>query len=106
MSNYTKNSCTTSITLKTIVIIGGITWGLIGLGMILGSIGNWNIINIIFGSVPVLEAVLYIIIGVAAVMMIFDCKCKKCKGEASVSSANTDKNVDENIDENKTEKSI
>jgi len=100
MSNYMKNSCTTSITLKTIVIIGGVNWGLIGLGMLLGSIGNWNVINILLGSAPVVEAVVYIVIGVAAVMMIFDCQCKECKGNASVSSATTD------VNEKETEKNL
>jgi len=100
MSNYMKNNCTTSITIKTIVIIGGIDLGLIGLGMILGSMGNWNVLNILLGSAPVLEAVVYVAIGVAAVMMIFDCQCKKCKGSTSSTVSST------NVDEKKMEESV
>ncbi len=95
-----KNNCTTSITIKTIVIIGGIDLGLIGLGMILGSMGNWNVLNILLGSAPVLEAVVYVAIGVAAVMMIFDCQCKKCKGSTSSTVSST------NVDEKKMEESV
>lgn len=63
---------------KVLVIIGGVNWGLIGLGMLLGTTGGWNVVNMILGSVPVLEAVVYVLVGVAAVMKIFGCKCSKC----------------------------
>jgi uncharacterized protein len=65
---------------KVLVIIGGLNWGLIGLGMLLGSAGGWNVVNMIFGSMPTVEAIVYVLVGVAAVMKIFGCKCGKCKG--------------------------
>ncbi len=69
--------------IKILVIVGGINWGLIGLGMLLGK--TWNLVNLILGSMPVIEAIVYLLVGVAAVLMIFGCKCKKC----AVSMENT-----------------
>ena len=95
---YKKDGCTTSMVIKSLVIIGGIDLGLIGLGMILGSLGNWNVIDLIVGSSPILEAVVYIVIGVAAVMMIFDCNCSECKGKNTSTSTSTSTST-ENVDE-------
>lgn len=53
---------------RILVIIGGINWGLVGLGMLMGS--NWNVVGLIFGSVPTLEAIIYILVGLAAVWML------------------------------------
>lgn len=78
--------CTMSWVTKILVIIGGINWGLIGLGMLLGSLEGWNVVNMLLGSVPVLEAVVYLLVGISAVMLIFSCKCGKCM-EACASCA-------------------
>lgn len=55
---------------RVLVVIGGINWGLIGLGMLTGGSG-WNVVSMIFGSVPVLEAVIYVLVGLAAVWMVW-----------------------------------
>ncbi len=60
---------------KVLLIIGGLNWGLVGIGMLMSV--NLNVINIIFGSMPTLEAIIYILVGIAAVMKIFGCRCKK-----------------------------
>ena len=52
---------------RILVIIGGVNWGLVGLGMLMGS--NWNVVNMILGGVPMLEAVIYILVGLAAIRM-------------------------------------
>ena len=64
---------------KVLVVIGGINWGLVGLGMLLGDAGGWNVVNMIVGSIPTLEGIVYVLVGVSAIMMIFGCKCAKCK---------------------------
>ncbi len=74
-----KGGCTGAVIAKVLVVIGGINWGLVGLGMLLGVAGGWNIVNMILGSVPVLEAIVYVLVGISAIMMIFGCKCGKCK---------------------------
>ena len=74
------HGCMPSKIAKILVIIGGINWGLIGIGMLLGKMGGYNVVNMIFGSMPTLEAIVYLLVGVAAVMKIFHCKCSKCTG--------------------------
>ncbi|MFA5132014.1 MAG: DUF378 domain-containing protein [Candidatus Paceibacterota bacterium] len=54
---------------RVLVIVGGVNWGLVGLGMLAG--GNWNVVNMILGSVPTLEAVVYVLVGLAAVKMVW-----------------------------------
>lgn len=66
--------------IKILVIIGSINWGLIGLGMLLGQMSSWNVVSMVFGSMPTLEAIIYVLVGVAAVLKIFGCKCHKCAG--------------------------
>lgn len=61
---------------KVLLIIGGINWGLVGIGMLLGS--NWNVVHLILGFSPIIEAIVYILVGVAAVVKIFGCNCHKC----------------------------
>lgn len=43
-----------------LLVIGGLNWGLIGLA-------NYNLVGMIFGSIPMLENLIYIVVGVAAV---------------------------------------
>jgi uncharacterized protein len=62
---------------KILLIVGGLNWGLVGIGMLMNS--NWNVIDLIFGSLPIVEAVIYVLVGLAAVMKIFGCCCKECR---------------------------
>lgn len=68
--------CMGSKSVKTLLIVGGINWGILGVGMLMGS--DWNVVHMILGSIPTLEAIVYVLVGVAGVMRIFGCKCKKC----------------------------
>jgi uncharacterized membrane protein YuzA (DUF378 family) len=63
---------------KILVIVGGLNWGLVGVGMILGKESAWNLVTMLLGSMPTLEAVVYILVGISAILMIFRCKCKMC----------------------------
>ncbi len=55
-----------------LLIIGGLNWGLTALG--------WNVVNMILGGVPALENLVYILVGLAAIVEIFKHKstCKVC----------------------------
>ena len=66
-----------------LLIIGGINWLLIGLGGFLG--GNWNVVYMLLGSWPVVEWLVYILVGLSAVYEIVTHKknCKDCGGTAS-----------------------
>ncbi|MFA5751262.1 MAG: DUF378 domain-containing protein [Candidatus Paceibacterota bacterium] len=67
--------------MRILVIIGGINWGLVGLGMLINSNANWNIVHMILARVPVVEAIIYLLVGISAVILIFNCKCSKCVPE-------------------------
>ena len=64
---------------KILLIVGGINWGLVGVGVLMGkSLEAWNVVHMILGSVPVVEGIVYVLVGIAAVIKIFGCRCKKC----------------------------
>ena len=48
-----------------LVMIGGINWLLVGIGGFVGS--DWNVVHLILGSWPVVEWIVYILVGVSAV---------------------------------------
>jgi uncharacterized membrane protein YuzA (DUF378 family) len=77
--------CMPSMIANILVIVGGLNWGLVGVGMLMGS--EWNLVNMIFSSMPKVEAIVYVVVGLSAVMMLFGCKCKKCMGGSCDSSA-------------------
>lgn len=49
-----------------LLIVGGLNWGLVGLGNLLGA-GNWNVVEIVLGTVPTLANVVYVLVGLSAV---------------------------------------
>ncbi|MGI6272019.1 MAG: DUF378 domain-containing protein [Anaerohalosphaeraceae bacterium] len=51
---------TLDITVWTLLVIGGLNWGLIGLS-------NFNLIAAIFGEMTALTRIIYTLIGIAAV---------------------------------------
>lgn len=90
-----------SMIAKILVIIGGINWGLIGLGMLINSMNPWNVVNMLLGSMPAIEAIVYILVGISAVMLIFGCKCAKCKKSVCEACAKAT-----SVDAEKTEKTM
>jgi uncharacterized membrane protein YuzA (DUF378 family) len=73
-----KRGCCGSGLAKTLVMIGGLNWGLAGIGMLVGN-EKWNVVHLIFGNVGKLEAIIYLLVGLATLGMIIGCCCKKCK---------------------------
>lgn len=69
-----------------LVIVGGLNWLLVGLGAWFGS--NWNLVNMIFGSMMWLESLVYVLVGVSAIILIIDHRntCKHCEPSAPSSS--------------------
>ena len=64
-----------------LLLVGGLNWGILGLGYFLGYGWDWNVVNMILGQWMWLEALIYLLVGVAAVMALWGCKCKTCKAE-------------------------
>ena len=61
-----------------LVIIGGINWGLIALGSWMG--GDWNVVSLVLGSWPTIESLVYLLVGVSALVLAFSHKkdCRAC----------------------------
>lgn len=57
---------------KLLVVVGGINWGLVGFF-------DYNLVNALLGSWPVVEMVVYDVVGVAALVTLFgvfkSCSC-------------------------------
>jgi uncharacterized membrane protein YuzA (DUF378 family) len=47
-----------------LVIVGGLNWGLVG-------IFNLDLVEIIFGSIPLLQNIVYDLVGLSAIYMIY-----------------------------------
>jgi hypothetical protein len=59
-----------------LMVIGGLNWGLVGLGGFLGS--DLNVVHMLLGSWPMVEWIVYVLVGLAAVVKGFNlCKCMK-----------------------------
>ena len=65
-----------------LLAVGGLNWGLVGLGAFMGS--NWNVVNMVLGSVPTLEGLVYVLVGLAAVFEVVTHRqnCQQCGGSA------------------------
>jgi uncharacterized membrane protein YuzA (DUF378 family) len=55
-----------------LVYIGAVNWGLIGIGNFIGQ--DLNVVHMILGSMPVVESVVYVLVGLAAALKL----CKLC----------------------------
>ncbi|MEN9621780.1 MAG: hypothetical protein RLZZ67_214 [Candidatus Parcubacteria bacterium] len=60
-----------------LVVVGALNWLLVGLG-------DWNLVNLLLGNWPAVERVVYVIVGVAGILMLFTHKkdCKTCETAA------------------------
>lgn len=68
-----------------LVFVGGVNWGLVGVGMLMG--GEWNLVTMLLGAWPMVEAIVYVVVGIAAIMMLVGCKCAKCTAACSSTPA-------------------
>jgi uncharacterized membrane protein YuzA (DUF378 family) len=64
-----------------LVIIGGLNWGLVALGSYMGS--NWNVVNLILGTWPAVENIVYLLVGLSAILLIVSPKNKAMPMQAS-----------------------
>jgi uncharacterized membrane protein YuzA (DUF378 family) len=66
-----------------LVIIGGLNWGLVALGSWMGS--NWNVVNLLLGGWPTLENLVYLLVGLSAIVLVSTHKrdCKQCSAPSS-----------------------
>lgn len=59
-----------------LVVVGGLNWGLVGLF-------NFNLVEVLFGQMPQLVQLTYVLVGVAAVYLFatHQSDCKVCSGK-------------------------
>lgn len=65
-----------------LLAVGGLNWGLIGLGGFMGS--DWNVVHMLLGAWPMVEWVVYILVGLSALKLLVTHKkgCVMCMGGA------------------------
>ncbi len=82
--------CVPAKIVSVLVIIGALNWGLVGAGMLFGSTHDmsWNLVGMILGT-GTIAAIVYLLVGIAAIAKIVGCKCKTCKA-CMVDGATTD----------------
>jgi uncharacterized membrane protein YuzA (DUF378 family) len=63
-----------------LLAIGGINWGLVGLGWLSGG-ADWNVVHMLLGSSMQLEAVVYVLVGISAVWLLLTHRkdCRACR---------------------------
>ena len=52
-----------------LVIVGALNWGLVGIGNFINT--NLNLVTLIFGSIPALEALIYLVVGLAGLYELY-----------------------------------
>lgn len=77
MSCHCHGKCTLAKTAWVLVLVGALNWGLVGLGHFVGS--DLNLVRMILGGWPAVEAIVYLLVGVSAIVSIVGCPCKQCK---------------------------
>ena len=69
-----KKMCVVHKVAVILLLVGGLNWGLVGLFSL-------DLVDLVLGGVPVLARLVYVLIGVSAVLMLLKKKCKKCMGD-------------------------
>jgi len=70
--------CSLSMVAKYLLIVGGLNWGLVGTGMLANATESWNVVNMLLGNWPMVEGIVYVLVGLAALLKLVGCRCAKC----------------------------
>jgi len=52
-----------------LVIVGALNWGLVGLGNYMDQ--NWNLVELLLGSIPAAENAVYLLVGLAGLYTLY-----------------------------------
>ena len=73
-------SCMAGKVACLLLVVGGLNWGLVGAGYLAGAGWNgWNVVNLLLGSWPVVEGIVYLLVGLSGVWALVSWK-KCCNG--------------------------
>lgn len=64
-----------------LTLVGALNWGLVGVGMLAGG-QNWNLVNILLGFAPTVEYVVYLLVGLSAILVAWAHMSGKCAMKA------------------------
>jgi uncharacterized membrane protein YuzA (DUF378 family) len=70
--------CTPANVAYWLVVIGAVNWGLIGIAGLIGD-SNWNVVDRLLGNWQVIENIVYLLVGLSAIVLVKGCKCGSCK---------------------------
>ncbi len=61
-----------------LVVVGALNWGLVALGSFMSQ--NWNVVNLILGQWQPVENLVYLLVGLSAVVLLVGHKkdCRAC----------------------------
>jgi uncharacterized membrane protein YuzA (DUF378 family) len=54
---------------RILVIIGGLNWGLVGIGNFMGR--DFNVVELLSALSPILPTIIYVVVGIAALILVF-----------------------------------
>ena len=69
--------CSVHKVAAALVFVGALNWGLVGLF-------RFNLVMQLLGSWPTLERIIYVLVGISALMMLMTGKCKMCSMEGKM----------------------
>ena len=64
--------CTAHKIAWALMFIGAVNWGLVGFF-------DFNLVNATLGSLPVVERIVYAVVGLSAIFSLFSGKCSMCR---------------------------
>ena len=61
-----------------LTIVGALNWGLVGIGMFMGS--DLNVVHMILGGSATLESLVYVLVGISGIVLMVGHKkdCRMC----------------------------
>jgi uncharacterized membrane protein YuzA (DUF378 family) len=81
----TKNMKGLHMVAFVLTVIGGLNWGLVGLGWLAGG-ADWNVVHMVLGQWMSVEAIVYVLVGLSALWLAIDHgkSCKYCSAGGSM----------------------
>jgi uncharacterized protein len=76
MNDRSGRYCVPHAIAYILVLVGALNWGLVGLGGYMGV--DLNLVHLLLGSWPMIEWLVYILVGLSAVFMLFQGSCSYC----------------------------
>lgn len=72
-----------------LAMIGALNWGLVGVGELAGTAGGWNMVHMVVGQWPMIESIVYVLVGLSAVLLISTHMkdCRHCSADGGMAKS-------------------